>query len=173
MYVNNMSLSPFDDDKQNPIDIQFENTNYYDVDDDYYCLMALKHFNMKPTGVSKEYFSVRNIKRLQKALKKEILERSYGKFILDEDQKVMDLLQVMMYIYSEYGRNLPTHIIRQVKKLNYETIQYTAPDIMDNLKQYYGFLKDITNPINPLPDPINVNHSGRVSLPSAAQLFGL
>jgi len=171
-----MSLSPFDDDKNNlinPIDMQFENTNYYDVEDDYYCKLALKHFEASPTPVSSEYFSVKNIKRIQKMLKTEIYERSYGKFILQEDQKVMDLLQVMVHIYGEYGRNLPTHIIRQVKKLNYETIQYAAPDIMTNLKQYYGYLKDITNPINPLPDPINVNHSGRVSLPNAAQYFGL
>jgi hypothetical protein len=85
----------------------------------------------------------------------------------------MDLFQVMIYLYDIHGRDIPKQIIRQVKKLNQLTIQYIAPDIMDNLKQYYGYLKDITNPINPLPDPINVNHSGRVSLPSAAQLFGL
>ena len=35
----------------------------------------------------------------------------------------LDLLQVMIYIFGEYGRNLPTQIIRQVKILNYETIQ--------------------------------------------------
>jgi hypothetical protein len=168
-----MSLSPFDNDAHISLDTQYENTNYYDVDDDHYCLLAMKHFNTKPSAVIRQYFSIINIKRLQKALKKEILKRSYGKFVLQEDQKVMDLFQVMIYLYDIHGRDIPKQIIRQVKKLNQLTIQYIAPDIMDNLKQYYGYLKDITNPINPMPDPINVNHSGRVSLPSAAQLFGL
>ena len=40
-----MSLSPFDNDAHISLDTQFENTNYYDVDDGHYCLLAMKHFN--------------------------------------------------------------------------------------------------------------------------------
>ena len=35
---------------------------------------------------------------------------------------------------------------------------------MTNLKQHYGYLKDINNPIEPLAPPINVNHAGRLQL---------
>jgi len=170
-----MSISPFDENDKNFLDssVNLENHDYYNVPDDFYCKLAVRQWKMCQTEVSREYFSVKNIKRIQKAIKKDILERSYGKFVLKADQKVLDLLQVMIYIFGEYGRNLPTQIIRQVKILNYETIQYACPDIMENLKQYYGYLKDIKNPVSQLPDPINVNHSGRVSLPNTAQLFGL
>jgi len=45
--------------------------------------------------------------------------------------------------------------------------------MMVNLKQHYGYLDDIKNPISPLPQPINVNHAGRVQLQGTAQHYGL
>ncbi|AYV77407.1 MAG: hypothetical protein Dasosvirus2_3 [Dasosvirus sp.] len=145
----------------------------YAVDEYYYANYVMQEWQTCAYGVSKVYFSVTNIKRIQKQLKKEILERSYGKFILEEDQNVNDLLTSMRAVYDLYSKELPTKITRQVKLLNALTIQYIAPDMMEQIKQYYGYLADIKNPINPLPDPINVNQAGRHQLASTAQLWGL
>lgn len=147
--------------------------NPYDVTDDHYTKIALKQWKVCPSKVAKLFFSVNNIKRIQKKLRREIYNRSYGKFKLSEDQSVLDLLQVMIVIYEQYGKDLPSSIVRQVKVLNEQTVQYISPDMMTNLKQHYGYLDDIKNPINPLPQPINVNHGGRLQLPSVAQLYGL
>lgn len=145
----------------------------YNVAEDYYTKIALRQWKMRPSKVAKEYFSVTNIKRIQKNLKHEIYTRSHGKFKVKEDQNVLDLIQVMIIIYSQYGKDLPTTIIRQVKTLNEHTLQYIAPDMMDNIKQYYGYLDDIKNPISPLPQPLNVNRAGRAQLQGTAQHYGV
>lgn len=145
----------------------------YNVDESYYVTLIMKEWQSCPSDVAKEYFSVTNIKRIQKGIRREIYNRSHGKFRLLEDQNVSDLLSVMRAVYDQYGANLPYKIIRQVKYLNEQTIQYIAPDMMTNLKQHYGYLDDIKNPINPLPQPINVNNAGRLQLASVAQLYGI
>ena len=76
-------------------------------------------------------------------------------------------------VYNNYAKNLPKHAVHQVKKLNKHTIQYIVPDMVTNIKQHYGYLSDIKNPINPLPQPINVNNAGRLNIPSVAQLYSL
>lgn len=145
----------------------------YAVSDDHYTKLALRQWGMEPTQVASEYFSITNIKRVQKKIKREIYNRSYGKFRLSEDQNVLDLLQCMIIIYMEYAKNLPSRVISQVKHLNDLTVQYIAPDMMTNLKQYYGYLSDIKNPVNPMPQPLNVNHAGRLQLKGVAQVYGL
>lgn len=143
----------------------------YNVTDDHYTMIAMKEWQACPSDVASKYFSVINIKRLQKKIKQEIHDRSFGKFKLSEDQSVLDLLHVMMAIYKQYAKDLPYKTVRQVKLLNQYTVEYVAPDMIVNLKQHYGYLNDIKNPIQPIPHPINVNHAGRNELPSVAQLY--
>jgi hypothetical protein len=147
--------------------------NPYDVAEDYYVGLALRQWKVCPSEVASEFFSVKNIKRIQRGIRREIYNRSYGKFKLREDQNVLDLLQAMVIVYKWYGKNLPKQVVRQVKILNAQTIQYVAPDMMTNLKQYYSYLDDIKNPIDPIQLPLNVNHAGRDQIPSVAQLYGI
>ena len=145
----------------------------YRVDENYYTKLALRQWKICPSSVAKLFFSVTNIKRIQKQIKREVYNRSYGKFKLSEDQNVLDLLQSMIVVYGQYGKDLPSSLIRQVKLLNVQTVEYIAPDMITNLKQHYGYLDDIKNPINPLPQPLNVNQAGRIQIPSIAQLYGI
>jgi hypothetical protein len=147
--------------------------NQYNVPEDHYTKVALRQWKVCPSKVAKEYFSVTNIKRIQKGIRREIYNRSYKKFRLLEDQNVLDLIQAMIVVYHQYGKDLPYETIRQVKILNKQTVEYVAPDIMTNLKQQYGYLDDIKNPISPIPLPINVNHAGRIFLPGTAQALGI
>lgn len=145
----------------------------YAVEENHYTKIAMRQWKVCPSKLAKGYFSVTNIKRIQKHIKREIYNRSHKKFKLSEDQNVLDLLQSMIVVYDQYGKNLPNNIVRQIKMLNEQTVQYISPDMMTNLKQHYGYLDNINNPINPLPRPINVNHAGRMQIPSIAQLYGL
>jgi hypothetical protein len=145
----------------------------YDVPEDYYVKLAMRQSKSCGSKVAREYFSVSNIKRIQKGIRREIYNRTYKKFRLTEDQNVLDLLQAMLVVYNEYGKDLPDHIVRQVKTLNEQTIQYVVPDIKTAIEQHYGYLDDIKNPINPLPQPLNVNHAGRSQLRSTAQLYDI
>lgn len=150
-----------------------EPSNPYNVPEDYYMNIALREDNTRPTKVSLEYFSVSNIKRLQQMIKKNVYENTKHKFKLQEDQNVLDLIQAMKYIYKEYGKYMPNSVIRQVKKLNTYTIKFIVPNIIENLKQYYGYLKDINNPIQPIEMPTNVNRAGRLQLPGSAHVYNL
>lgn len=145
----------------------------YAVEEDYYTKLALRQWKVCPSEVSSLFFSVTNIKRLQKMIRREIYNRSFGKFRLKEDQNILDLLIAMIVVYDQYGKDLATQVVRQVKRLNAELVQYVAPDMMTNFKQHYGYLWDIKNPISPLPDAINVNNAGRLQLPGTAQIYGI
>jgi hypothetical protein len=145
----------------------------YAVEEDYYTKIVLREHKVCPSRMAYLYFSVSNIKRIQKLIRREIYNRSFGKFRLNEDQNVLDLIIAMTIVYEFYGKDLPTQIVRQVKRMNAETVQYVAPDMMTNFKQHYGYLRDIKNPRSILPPPLNVNRSGRLHLPGTAQLYGI
>lgn len=144
----------------------------YAVEEDYYTKLALRQWKVCPSEVATLFFSVSNIRRIQRLIRRDIYNRSYGKFRLLEDQNVLDLLLAMIVVYKWYRKDLPTQIVRQVKVLNAEAVQYITPDMMTNFKQHYGYLYDIKNPVNPIPPPINVNHAGRLQLPGVTQYYG-
>uniref|UniRef100_A0A6C0AD98 Minor capsid protein P8 central region domain-containing protein n=1 Tax=viral metagenome TaxID=1070528 RepID=A0A6C0AD98_9ZZZZ len=123
--------------------------------------------------VSRIFFSDKNIRRIQKKIKKEVFNKSKGKFKLDVDQDEKDLLIAMTSVYRLKARFCCDYPIRQVKKLNHDTVNYILPDLISNLKQYYGYLKNLNEPLSPLPQPINVNNAGRRALPSITTTFGL
>lgn len=133
--------------------------------------LAIGGLQMENTKVSLVFFSDDNIKRIQKEIKNKVFELSKGKFKLEVDQDHDDLLIAMRYIYIEHSRNLPTHIVKQVKILNKELLNYIIPDIITNIKQTYSYLKEISSPINPHNHPINVNNKGRKTLPSIDTLW--
>jgi len=116
--------------------------------------------------VMKVYFSDDNVRRIQKKIKQEVYNRTKGKYRLKEDQDPLHLNVAMRTIFKHNGRNLPTHIVRQVKLLDKQTIEYIVPDMIVNLEQYYGMIKDIENPIDPIDRPLNVGGRGRKTLPS-------
>jgi hypothetical protein len=153
---------------------------YYDnlkyEGDDYYSggnsSLAIGGLQMDNTPVSKLYFSKENMKRLQKQIRREILRESNGKFIIKTDQDEMDLLIAMRAVFFDNAKNLPTHVVRQVKKLNEQTLDYIIPDMITNIKQQIDYLKDIGGPINPIDRPLNVNRAGRKTLPSATTVWG-
>ena len=121
--------------------------------------------------ISRLYFSTENIRRVQKKIKAEVYNQSNGKFKLDEDQDESDLIVVMRYIYLEHCKNLPGHEIKQVKILNDKVVKYVLPDIITNIKQYYGYIKDISTPITPVMRPMATTSAGRRTLPSIATLW--
>jgi len=123
--------------------------------------------------LSKIYFSDKNIKRIQRAIKKAVFKKTNGKYKLDIDQEERDLLIVMRAIYLEFGRFLPNENVRQVKRLNNKVIDNIIPGMITEIKQYYGYLDDINQPIKPMLRPMNVNNAGRKTLPSSTTTFGI
>ena len=119
------------------------------------------------------FFSDKNIERIQKKLKVEVFNRTKGKYILDADQDKTKLALIMRNIYLEYALNQPKNLVRQTKKLNKLTVDAVVPGIITNIKQYYGYIKDINQPLKPMNRPVNMNSAGRNSLPSFTTTWGV
>ena len=111
------------------------------------------------------------MRRIQKKIREEVHKRTKGQYQLDEDQDESDLTIVMRSIYLDKCKNLPGETVRQVKLLNQQTVDYIIPDLISNIKQYFGYIKDINQPLKPMMRPMNVNNSGRKLLPSITVLY--
>jgi len=133
--------------------------------------MVSKLVRCESSDLMNEFFSDSNMKRLQKTIKTEIYKRSDGRFKISVDQDKQDLILAMEGIYAEHGRNLPTGIVRQTKFLNKTLIDDIVPGILIAIKQYYGYIKDISTPVQPIARPMNVNNAGRQELPSITTLW--
>lgn len=72
----------------------------------------------------------------------------------------------------EHSRFLPNYTVRQVKRLNKKVVDDALPSLLTNIRQDYGYLKEINKPLSPIPRPINVNSKGRKLLSSVTTTFG-
>lgn len=109
----------------------------------------------------KLFFSSKNMKRLQKQLRKEIFISTNGKYKMSVDQDKNDLLVIMISVFKNHALHSPKNIIRQTKNLNKIVIETILPDIITNIKQYYSYLSDINKPLEPIARPVNMSNKGR------------
>lgn len=121
--------------------------------------------------VTELFFSNENIKRLQKKIKQEVFVRTNGDYRLDVDQDEADLLVSMRAVLFDIygGRFLPFKITHQVKELNRKVLNYIVPDMISNMKQEYGYIKEINKPLEPMIRPMNM--SSIKSLPSITTIW--
>lgn len=122
--------------------------------------------------LSKMFYAQENIRRIQKKIRQTVFERTKGQFRLDVDQDDQDLLITMRAVFLEHARFLPFRIVHQVKDLNKRVIEYIVPEMITQIKQYYGYIKEISEPLKPIPRPVNVNNAGRKTLPALTTSFG-
>lgn len=124
------------------------------------------------SDLSKLFFSDENFKRVQRMLKNEIFKRTNGQFKVDSDQEHKDLYIAMRAVYFEHARFLPGQIVRQVKRINQKVLDEIIPGMITEIKQHYGYLKEINKPLTPIPRPMNVSNAGRRTLPSVTTVWG-
>ena len=124
------------------------------------------------TPLFKMYFGKENIRRIQKNIKQEVLTRSKGKYKLVVDLELDELLPCMSDMYTFYAKNLPTQLVRQTKVLNKILLDTIMPEIVSNIQQQYGYLKDVTQPRQLVNLPVNMNSAGRKQLKSVTSIWG-
>lgn len=125
------------------------------------------------SSVGDIFFSSKNMKRIQKLIKDRFYERTKGEFRLDVDQDEQKLQIAMIYIYQEEARHLPDHIVRQVKELNRKLVDYILPDMITEVKQHYGYMRDRYEPLKPMMRPMNVSTAGTRSQGGFASVFNI
>jgi hypothetical protein len=131
---------------------------------------ALKGIHVA-SDLSKLFFSDENIKRIQKKIRRSIFEKTDGQFKLEVDQEQRDVFIAMRAVYMEHSRFLENQIVRQVKRLNEKVIDEITPGIITNVKQHYGYLKEINKPLTPIMRPMNTSNAGRRTLPSVTSVW--
>lgn len=133
---------------------------------------ALKNVSTN-SKLSQTYFSEKNIRHIQRLIKREIFKRTKGEFRLDVDQDLKDLFIAMRANYIENARFLPYGLQEQIDRLNKRLVDEITPGIITEIRQYYGYLKEINKPLTPIVRPVNVNNKGRKSLPSITTTWGV
>lgn len=122
---------------------------------------TLEHYH-EETEVSKYFFSRNNIDLLQRAIVGNVNKR----LELDNiDYKIGkqsedNLHVVMRAMYLQEACHYKCSFVEQVRKLNGKVLNFIIPNIITNVKQYVGYIKDISSPVPTMDRPIDVNSRG-------------
>lgn len=95
------------------------------------------------------YFSRVNIDALQEAIRYQVYLKSCKKHIIGK-QSENELLIIMRGIYLEYKRHLDD-VLQEVRYLNMKVLEYSVPKILEEIKMYLYYRKDISQ----LPIPLD------------------
>jgi len=102
-----------------------------------------------PNELSNLFFSCNNIDALHEGIRYRVYTETNGRHVIGR-QSDADLKVIMRSIYLQYGKNLPSNLIGQVKELNRLVLDWAVKEVMSNLKQYELYRKDVST----LPVPL-------------------
>ena len=103
------------------------NENYYQVENKNYRDIGIKG-NFSKNCVNDLFFSQTNINALQTGMRNLVANKTQGKHII-KNQNESELMIIMRGIYLEYGMNLQTNVVEQIKDLNTKVLNYIVPRI--------------------------------------------
>jgi len=109
------------------------------------------------SDVSVIFFSLRNVEQIQAGIRYSVNQRT-KKTIAAQDTDQLKI--IMRSIYLQYSQNLSNNVGQQVTILNKKVIDYSVPQIITNMEQYYSYLKDITTQPQYMTHPVNVSSKG-------------
>ncbi len=116
--------------------------------------------NWIDTPLSCAFFSSENISRLNNDIIKGVYQESLGLYTIgpqDTDQ----LKIIMRAIYLESSNNLPNNISEQVNALNKLVLNYSIPQVLNSIKSYKKYIRDISEMYTPMDAPILSNTNNK------------
>lgn len=102
------------------------------------------------TPLNDLFFSRQNIEALQVGIRNMVATRTNGEFIIGKQSEV-ELQVIMRAIYLNHAKHLKTDLIEQVRELNALIIEFCVPRIIEEIKMFKYYKKDIGN----LPIPLD------------------
>ncbi len=136
--------------------------NYQNVELDNYKDDAIKGFFNK-NCLNDLFFSNDNINALQVGMRNMVADATNGETIIGKQSEI-ELKVIMRAIYLQYGRNLDSNILEQVRSLNKKVLDYSVPKILVEVEQYNNYVKDASSVHVPMERSTNVSNKGSKTL---------
>jgi len=109
------------------------------------------------------FFSQKNIDRLQQLLRFGVYRNSGGQHVID-NQSEEELKVIMRSFYLEHGIFKSFMIEDEVKKLNKLVYEYCIPRILNAINSYVRFLEDSNKATDPMKHAQNTSIKGDKSI---------
>ena len=116
------------------------------------------------------FFSKKNMDIIQNMIRYNVYIKSENRFIIDR-QSDIELEIVMRGIYLQYSPNLQTNIKEQIQYLDKLVTDYSVEQIIPEVEQYFGYMKEIEYMPEPIDLPVNLSSKGTRSLRSVTTTF--
>jgi hypothetical protein len=130
-----------------------------------------EHIEQNDDLLSDSFFSKDNFDIINKQLILSVYKKSNRQYLCGP-QRNDDMTLAMRWVWNEYSRHLPYNITEQIRELNKIVVKIIMPDIITGIEQRVDYLKDIENPLDPIPLPQNVNISNKTLRPMTDVLHG-
>ena len=125
-----------------------------------------------PTALSNRFFSQKNIQDIQNMIRYQVYKQT--KHVI-EPQDDTDLLVIMRSIYLQYSNMTetcnPALLQKEVDRLNLYVLRDAVPDILANVEQYFGYLRDAGRVPAPIPQPLSLSNKGTRELRSQLDIL--
>ena len=118
--------------------------------------------NFCNNNLNKLYFCQSNIDLLQDSIIEGVFKVSNGNKISKQSED--ELLIIMRSIYLQHSKNQPNNIQQQIHELNKLVLEYCIPNIHSSIKQYKGYINDITKQQTVMDKPQSVSIKGEKTL---------
>lgn len=119
--------------------------------------MNLNSISQCPTPLNQAFFSQFNQETVQKLIRQNI----YNQFKIKIDkQSPSDILAIMRMVFINNSADPYSDVYAQVKYMNGVTMKVACKQIETGLAQHFGYLEDISRPIQPPAIPRNTSLYG-------------
>lgn len=122
------------------------------------------------TVLSKLFFHPENVKIIQKMIIREVYIRSNREFLI-EPQNPEDLMVVMRAIFLRYAKHHKNNIREQIRELDELVVDDVIPDVISQIKAYFGYLDDVFGERKIMDHGINSSSKGMKTLPSVTSRY--
>ena len=122
------------------------------------------------TQLNQLFFSRANMNLIQDGIRYQVYLKTDKKHIIDKQSEV-ELEIIMRSIYLQHSPNLPNNIKEQIKYLDELVINWCVEQIIPEIYQYYGYLKEVEYMPTPIDLPLNLSSKGSRTLRSVTTTF--
>lgn len=111
------------------------------------------------TPLSRAFFSDVNVDTIQKQIRYDVWQKSNEKHVIGE-QDPTQLEIILRSTYLQEAKNLPDNLLGQIRDLNKLVIDFCVEQIIVQLAQREGYIRDVEQGTQPMERSINVSSRG-------------